>query len=322
MQMERLKNKQLGSVFKPLYANEYIKIKEIHKSGALKEDSELIVFEIDSNQLAFSKHRMAFHHIAQGYVNESPYMVTFCVICNSGMIMNPVVNNRMLHFYIAGAYNGMLLMADKETESYWDHITGECITGKLKGHQLEILHSHQILTLKEVIEQYPDCLYGKEKMNFIQKLFAKFANWKANTNGKGFLPPGFKDSLPITIDSRLPEMEMGLGIWEGKTAKFYSFKMIKENGNYLFDKLNGKNLLIYVSSSTYTPSAIFLQEIDDASFSGDKLFFANGKYITAGNLYSSKKEKIDIDKPNQIFLRWYGFVTTFPNCKIKTDADK
>ncbi|MFK8102982.1 MAG: hypothetical protein AB8G15_10675 [Saprospiraceae bacterium] len=31
--------------------------------------------------------------------------------------------------------------------SYWDHITGECVSGKHKGYQLEILHSHQILTL-------------------------------------------------------------------------------------------------------------------------------------------------------------------------------
>ena len=321
MQIERLKNKQLGSVFKPLYANEYIKVKEVYNSGALKEDSELIVFRIDSTQLAFSKHRMAFHHIAQGYVNESPYMVTFCVICNSGMILNPVVNNKMLHFYIAGAYNGMLLMVDRETESYWDHITGECISGKHKGYQLEILHSHQILTLTEVIEQYPDCLYGKEKMNFIQKLFAKFANWKANTNGKGFLPPGFKSSIPTAIDTRLPEMEMGLGIWEEEIAKFYPSKMIKENGNYLFDKLNGKNLLIYISPSTFTPSAIYLKEIDDASFSGNKLIFSNGEYITGGNLYSSKKAKIDVEKPNQIFLRWYGFVSTFPSCKIKTNAN-
>ncbi len=322
MDIERLKNKQLGSVFKPLYVNEYINVKDLYKGKSLEEDTELIVFEVDSRPLAFSKHRMAFHHIAQGYVNESPYMLTFCVICNSGMIMNPVVNKKMLHFYIAGAYNGMLLMADRETESYWDHITGECVSGKHKGHQLEILASHQILRLKEVLEQYPSCLYGKEKMNFFQKMFAKFANWKANTNGKGFLPPGFKDSIPTTIDDRLTKMEMGLGIWVGNESKFYPLKVVKENGNYLYDNLNDKNLFIYISPTTFTPSAIYLKETDNPLFSGDKITFSNGNYIAGGNLYASEETKIAIDKPNQIFLRWYGFVSTFPNCKIMTHANK
>ncbi len=320
MQLERLKNKQLGSVFKPLYANEYIYVRDVLESGSLKEDSELIVFKIDAKNLAFSKHRMAFHHIAQGQVNESPYMVTYCVICNSGMIMNPVVNNKMLHFYIAGAYNGMLLMADKETNSYWDHITGECISGTHKGDQLEILQSHQTLTLKEVVEEFPDCLYGKEKMNFLQKLFAKFANWKAKTTGKGFLPPGFKDSIPTTIDGRLPKMEMGIGIWEGKESKFYPSKVIKENGNYLIDKLNDKELFIYISPTTFTPAALYLKETDKVSFNEGKLIFSNGNYISGGNLYSSEGINMDTDQPNQIFLRWYGFVLTFPNCKIKTET--
>ncbi|WGK69745.1 DUF3179 domain-containing (seleno)protein [Candidatus Haliotispira prima] len=316
MQTKRVTNKEFGPMFKPIYTNEYINIKDILEHKVLTEDSQLIVFKIDSKHLAFSKHRMAFHHIAQGYVNKSPYMLTFCVICNSGMVMNPVVNNKMLHFYISGSYNGMLLMSDKETGSYWDHITGECISGKHKGCHLEILQSHQILTLKEVVEQYPDCLYGEEKMNFLQKSFAKFANRKADTKGNGFLPPGFKNSMPTTMDNRLPQMEMGLGIWGDKTARFYPSKIIKEHGNYLFDKLNGKDILVYISPTTDIPSAIYIKELNNLSFSEDTLILSNGNYIKGGNLYSSNETKLDVNKPNQVFLRWYGFVLTFPNCEV------
>ncbi|MFK7904546.1 MAG: DUF3179 domain-containing (seleno)protein [Chitinophagales bacterium] len=319
MQIERIGNKQLGSVFKPLYVKNYTTVKQVWENRELKEDSVLLVFKVGSKHLAFSKHKMAFHHIAQGEVNNSSFMVTFCVICNSGMVLNPVVNNKMLHFYIAGVYNGMLVMADKETESHWDHITGVCLSGKHKGYQLEILQSHQILTPKEVLEQYPDCLYGKEKMNFIQKMFAKFANLKANTSGKGFLPPGFRASM-LTIDDRLPEMEMGLGVWEGKTARFYPLQMIKDNGNYLFDGFRDKELLIYISPTTHTPSAMYLEEITNASFGGDKLTFSNGNYIQGGNLYSSEGVRLEVNEPNCLFLRWYGFVSTFPNCEIKTNA--
>ncbi len=260
---------------------------------------------------------MAFHHIAEGYINEIPYMLTFCVICNTGMIMNPVVNKEMLHFYVAGVYNGMLLMSDKETGSYWDHITGQGLFGKYENHQLEILQSHQVLTAKEILEQYPDCLYGLTKMNFIQKLIAKFQNWKANTNGKGFLPPGFRNSMSV-VDNRLPEMEMGLGVWLDSKARFYSIKLIKKNGNYLFDKFNNQTLFIYISPATSTPTAIYRDEITTVSFKGEKLSFHNGDYLLGGILYDIDDKKMDFSSPNHIFSRWYGFVATFYKCEIKT----
>lgn len=318
MDISKIQNKQIGKIYKPLYVEEYSTVEQSLKKGVLEDESELIVFQVDSEYLAFSKHLMAFHHIAEGYVNEKPYMLTFCVICNTGMVMNPVVNQRILHFFVAGVYNGMLLMSDKETGSYWDHITGKGLLGKYKGHQLEILQSHQILSTKEVLAHYPNCLYGMANMNFFQKLFAKFQNWKASTSGKGFLPPGFRNSMP-TIDARLPEMEMGLGIWTDTKAKFYSIKLLKENGNFILDLFDDQNLLIYISPTTHIPSTLFLNEVISASFENNKLVFKNGKYLLAGNLYSKNEEKLDYKSPNHIFSRWYGFVSTFPDCEIKTD---
>lgn len=319
MDIQRIKSKKFGRIFKPLYLKKYTPLKDVFDIGKLASDSEFLVFEIGSKHLAFSKQKMAFHHIAQGYVNESPYMLTFCVICNSGMIMNPVVNNNMLQFYIAGSYNGMLLMADKETESYWDHITGMCLEGKHKGKQLDILHSHQILTLKEALEHYPDCLYGKEEMDFFQSIFSKFQNYKARINGGGFLPPGFRKSM-LKIDDRLPEMEMGLGVWEKNKAMFYPIKAIKENGNFLLNKFNNDQLLIYISPTTATPSAIYVENCVGIKFDKDKITFANGNYILGGNLYYSKNMKIASTSPNHIFLRWYGFVSTFSNCEIYSSS--
>ena len=34
-------------------------------------------------------------------------------------------------------YNGLVLLGDQESGSYWDHITGECMHGLLKGYKLE-----------------------------------------------------------------------------------------------------------------------------------------------------------------------------------------
>lgn len=315
-ELNRIENKKIGKIYKPLYVGNYISIEKALNDGYVKKNTELLLVKIDNqNSVAFSKHIMAFHHIAEGYLNEKPYMLTFCAICNSGMVMNPEVNGKLLHFYVAGVYNGMLLMADKETGTYWDHITGKGLLGKYENHQLEILQPHQVLLTKEVIEQYPNCNYGIPKMNFFQKLFSNFQNWKANTSGKGFLPPGFRKSMP-DIDSRLPEMEMGIGVWINKEAKFYPISVLKENGNIIFDTISDQNLLLYISPITHIPDVLYVDEINTVYFDSNRLVFENGNYLVSGNLYTKEGQRLNFLSPNHLFSRWYGFVLTFPGCEI------
>lgn len=314
MERERI---QSTNLFRPLHVEEFSTVSQLLKTGKVKGDSDLFVFQIDGQAVAFSKHMMAFHHIAQGTIHETPFMLTFCVICNSGTVLSPVVNSEILHFEIAGTYNGMLLMEDLETHSCWDHITGVCLSGIHEGYQLDILQSHQLLPAKEVIELHPDCLFGREKMNIFQKLFTAFINMKASINGKGFLPPGFRDSMQ-TIDDRLPEMEMGIGIYDGKSARFYPLKSIKAAGNYLVDEWNGRGLLIYISPTTRTPDVIYQSKMPDITMSETRVDFSDGSYLQSGNLYSAEGESLAVDRPTQVFLRWYGFVSTFPNCEVPT----
>ena len=97
--------------------------------------------------------------------------------------------------------------------------------------------------------------------------------------------------------------------------------MIKQNGNYLFDKFNDQTILIYTSPTTSTPTAIYIDEVTPVSFVDKKLSFQNGEYLLNGSLYSIHDKILNFDSPNHIFSRWYGFVATFAKCDIETDAN-
>ena len=312
---QQVQNKQAGRIYKPLYVKEYTTVVKALVDGSLQSDSELLIIRVGSEHLAFSKQLMAYHHIAEGYLDGRPYMVTFCVVCNSGMVMNPEVDGKMHHFYAAGVYDGMLLMADRETDTYWHHVTGEGLLGKHEHDHLKILQPHQVLLTREVIAQYPDCKYGIPKVNVLQKSFAKFQNWKARTSGKGFLPPGFRQSMS-NIDSRLDEMEMGIGVWVGDKSKFYPISVLEENGNFMFDQFDDRVLLLYISPTTHTPSALFVNKITTVDFSKDRLVFEDGNYLLSSNLYTKEGEELSSSGPWYIFSRWYGFVVTFPKCEV------
>ena len=44
----------------------------------------------------------------------------------------------MHRFAVGGMVNGLALLWDYETGSYWDHVTGEALHGPLKGERLKV----------------------------------------------------------------------------------------------------------------------------------------------------------------------------------------
>jgi hypothetical protein len=56
--------------------------------------------------------------------------------CNSGVSLTPIVDGKPERFAARGLYNGLALLGDYATNSYWDHITGACVHGPLQGAQL------------------------------------------------------------------------------------------------------------------------------------------------------------------------------------------
>ena len=54
------------------------------------------------------------------------------------------VDGRVLRFHLAGLNHQNLLLADEETGSWWQQITGECILGPLKGKRLRRIASDEV----------------------------------------------------------------------------------------------------------------------------------------------------------------------------------
>jgi len=111
-------------------------------------------------------------------------------------------------------------------------------------------------------------------------------------------------------------MEMGIGIWIDKEAKFYPISVLKENGNIVFDTMCNQNLLLYISPITHIPEVLYVDEINTVYFDNNRLVFKNGNYLVSGNLYTKEGQRLNFESPNHLFSRWYGFVLTFPGCEI------
>ena len=59
-------------------------------------------------------------------------------------------------------------------------------------------------------------------------------------------------------DNRRPRMDMGLGVWTGKTSRYYPMSLIRDRGGAFIDRLEGRNALIYIDPETNSPAAMFV----------------------------------------------------------------
>jgi hypothetical protein len=68
--------------------------------------------------------------------------VTFCPLCNSGIVFDRRVADRVLSFGVSGKLrNSDMIMYDRESESWWQQATGEGIVGAMNGAKLKAVPS-------------------------------------------------------------------------------------------------------------------------------------------------------------------------------------
>jgi hypothetical protein len=116
-------------------------------------------------------------------------------------------------------------------------------------------------------------------------------------------------------DSRRPRMDMGLGVWSDTTRRYYSMERIRERGEAFIDRLDGRKVLIYVDPETNTAAALFV-DASTAKVQGQEIHLDNGAVIRSGVLVDRRGQRRPVERPQQIFTRWYGFALTFPGCDV------
>ena len=97
--------------FKPWYLSEDsvpVTIGQVN----LGKNREILVIENDVFSAAFLKSEVIYHHVVQGKLKQKAFMISYCVMCNAGVVMEPIVDGEYLYFEPVGVYNGQLLIQD------------------------------------------------------------------------------------------------------------------------------------------------------------------------------------------------------------------
>ncbi len=192
-----------------------------------------------------------------------------------------MVDGRIHHFGAIGLINGLAVLADRETRTHWDHISGAAFSGPLSGHQLPAWPI-RMTTVAAALDENPDISlylsgYRSLAWKIAQILYPRFIHARV------WLPFPFYASMNSPIDARLDKLTQGLGVIVDHTARYYPMQYIPANG--LEDDWDGRVLIVRRGRLDGVPFAIW----EDGG-----------------------------QAPMQLLSRWYGFSFTYPQCEIYT----
>ena len=214
-------------LFSFLFDFKYVfpEVKQVKKQPgsalAIADETEVIGVKVQDTAVAYPLETLIARHIINDTVNTRSVVVSYCAICQSGLVFSSNLISIPLYFRVAGVWRRNMIMVDEQTQSLWQQATGECIYGKLKGHQLTLLAGENT-TWELWKKAHPDSLYAAQ----CTEARKGYVSVKAMVKGLDFAtakitPPGFSSLVG------LPERETVFGIHFNGISRAYPVSELK-----------------------------------------------------------------------------------------------
>ena len=246
----------------------------------MKPREPVIAVEINGDARAYPLAMLMWHEIANDTVGGQPITVTFCPLCNTALTFDRVVDGVELTFGTTGKVrNSDLVMWDRQTQSWWQQITGEAIVGHYAGlgTQLEVINS-PIIAWETFADQYPDGLV-------MERIFDEFGFPAKSYDLAPYAGYDSVDASPFAIpdqdilDGRMPPNLRVLAVELGDAVVAYPFPFLEEAA-VVNDSLGGSDVVILFDNGTLSA---FFDTLDQQLTSGSTTMFKrelDGRILT------------------------------------------
>jgi hypothetical protein len=104
----------------------------------LQDDDILLGVSSGKVAKAYPAADLTQHGAVSDTLPDGPISVTWCGVCNTGLVFHADVKGRTLHFQFDRMVSGNEVQKDLETGTSWQQATGEAIDGLLKGTRLKL----------------------------------------------------------------------------------------------------------------------------------------------------------------------------------------
>jgi hypothetical protein len=237
----------------------------------LSDSSIVITVSHQGEAKAYPIRYIQYHHQVRDSIGGNPIMVTYCNVCRTGRVFEPVVNGNLENFRLVGMDHFNAMFEDATSKSWWRQATGEAITGPLKGSVLNEVESNQ-LTLNTFFSLYP-----------LGKVMQPEEHSKSHYDTLGRFEKGrSKGKLTRTDSVSWKDKSWVLGVEINGMSKAYDWIALKES-KILNDKVGNTPIVIAISADGQSFVAFKKDNEEQFSIRNDSLISASEKYDFQGH---------------------------------------
>jgi len=232
----------------------------------LKPTEPVLALQVNGDARAYPLQILIWHEIVNDTVGGRPVAVSYCPLCNSGLVFDRVVDGRTLDFGTSGKlYRSDLLMYDRQTHSLWAQIEGRAVVGERAGTRLAPIPANTIA--------YEDFKAAYPAGRVLSRDTGHARSYGTNPYGSY----DRRDSMPFLFqgqpDPRRPPKERVVGITVGGSPRAYPWSTLAAQG-VIHDAVGGERLVIFYRSGA-------VSALDDSEIARSRDVGATGVFSPA-----------------------------------------
>ncbi|MGH7966165.1 MAG: DUF3179 domain-containing (seleno)protein, partial [Candidatus Binatia bacterium] len=104
--------------------------------AVLKPEDDVLGVVVDGEARAYSRTAITRPHLYYDTLGSTPLTVTYCILCNSGIVFKSELDGRPLHLQPITAFNNNIIYYDSQSGNYVQQMEGKVIAGPQAGAQL------------------------------------------------------------------------------------------------------------------------------------------------------------------------------------------
>ncbi len=268
-------------------------------ANAVEGDRLILGVEHNGQAKAYPIQFLGYHHQVRDSIGGKPIMVTYCTVCRTGRVFEPVVNGKTETFRLVGMDHFNAMFEDKTTRSWWRQATGEAVAGPLKGQILPEFPSVQT-TLSTWLEWHPDALIMQPDVAFQEEYDDMSTYEKGRLTGR----------LTRRDTASWQPKSWVVGVTLGSDSKAYDWNQLSKEG-IIYDQINNRPIAVILSKDS--SSFVVLERTGkDQVFTlrNDTLISFDNRYTFLG--VSLDKNLPDLQKLHAYQEYWHSWKTFHP----------
>ena len=210
-------------------------------------DALVIGVTIDGESKAYPIRYLSYHHQVRDEVGKKKVMVTYCDVCRSGIVFDPIVDGKEETFRLVGMDLFNAMFEDNTTGSWWRQANGEAVAGSQKGKSLVTINSEQ-LTLGEWYKRHPNGV-----VMLPDPLYAPKYATDAFEKGTD------ADELTKTDTASWKDKSWVIGIECNGRQKAYDWNQLKKE-RIIYDTIGKQHIVLTIDSANINFFAYKIQE--------------------------------------------------------------